>query len=67
MAREVHPFVLPKFPSDPVDARLLTLDMRECGEAIDALFNVGQFGPDRDKLILALGFRLTYTDEVFPF
>ena len=61
------------FPSsslgDPCDPGLvrLTLDVRECGEAMYTLTKVGQFGPDGNKFILALGFCLTYTNEVFPF
>ena len=67
MTRKVHPFVLPEFLADTVDARLFTLDAPECGEAINALTNVVQFGPDGNNLILALGVRLTYTNKVFPF
>ena len=39
MTRKVHPFVLPELLGGPCDAAFLTLDLGECGEAIDALLN----------------------------
>ena len=67
LTRKVDPFILAKLFDDPRTARFLSINARECGEAVDALTSVVQFRAYGKEFALASSIGLTDGNETFLF
>ena len=63
----MYPFVLAKLFDDPRNARFLSIDICECGRAVDELSNIVQFPAYGREFPLASTFGLTGGNETFLF